>query len=159
MAFKPEDIKDVAGEVVVKAQVLTGGRGKSGGVKFASTIEEARNRAREILAMEIKDHKVHAVLVEEKLKIEKEHYLSILIDRSTRSPLIIASPEGGVEIESVPDEKIYKYHVNPEMGMHPFVGAYFQRRWASLAIWQSSSQRFSSISTGSSENTMRSLWK
>ncbi len=128
VAFKPEEIQEIRGEVVVKAQVLTGGRGKSGGVKFASTLDEAREKAREILAMEIKGHKVHAVLVEEKLKIEKEYYLSILIDRSTRSPLIMASPEGGVEIESVPDEKIFKYVVNPEIGVQPFVGRILSKK-------------------------------
>ncbi len=122
VAFKPEDIKDVTKDVVIKAQVLTGGRGKSGGVKFASTRDEAMEKAKEILAMEIKGHKVRAVLVEEKLKIEKEYYLSILIDRSTRAPLIMASPDGGVEIESVPDERIFKYRVNPEIGVQPFVG-------------------------------------
>ncbi len=128
VVFKPEDIKEVTKDVVIKAQVLTGGRGKSGGVKFASTVEEAREKAREILAMEIKGHKVHAVLVEEKLKIEKEYYLSILIDRSTRSPLIMASPEGGVEIENVPDEKIFKYRVNPEIGVQPFVGRILSKK-------------------------------
>ncbi len=122
VVFKPEEIMDFYGERVIKAQVLTGGRGKSGGVKFASNVEEARKLAKEILSMEIKGHKVHAILVEEKLKIEKEYYLSILIDRSTRKPLIMASPEGGVEIESVPDEKIYKFVVNPEIGVQPFVG-------------------------------------
>jgi len=122
VAYKPEDIKEIKGDVVVKAQVLTGGRGKSGGVKFASTLEEARERAREILAMEIKGHRVHAVLVEEKLNIEKEYYVSIVMDRSSRAPLIMASPEGGVEIESVPDEKIFKYSINPEIGVHPFIG-------------------------------------
>ena len=128
VAFKPEDIKEFEGERVIKAQVLTGGRGKSGGVKFASSLEEARELARQILAMEIKGHKVHAVLVEEKLKIEKEFYVSILIDRSTRSPLIMASPEGGVEIESVPDEKIYKFVVNPEIGVQPFVGRLLSKK-------------------------------
>ncbi len=128
VAFKPEEIKEFEGEKVIKAQVLTGGRGKSGGVKFASNLEEARNLAREILAMEIKGHKVHAVLVEEKLKIEKEYYVSIVIDRSSRSPLIMASPEGGVEIESVPDEKIYKFVVNPEIGVQPFVGRILSKK-------------------------------
>ncbi len=128
VAFRPEDIKEFEGERVIKAQVLTGGRGKSGGVKFATNLEEARELARQILAMEIKGHKVHAVLVEEKLKIEKEFYVSILIDRSTRSPLIMASPEGGVEIESVPDEKIYKFVVNPEIGVEPFVGRLLSKK-------------------------------
>ena len=128
VAFRPEDIKEFKGERVIKAQVLTGGRGKSGGVKFASTLEDAQEKAKQILTMEIKGHKVHAVLVEEKLKIEKEYYLSILIDRSTRSPLIMASPEGGVEIESVPDEKIYKYSVNPEIGVQPFVGRILSKK-------------------------------
>ncbi len=128
VAFKVEDIRDVSKDVVIKAQVLTGGRGKSGGVKFASSVEEARKKAGEILNMEIKGHKVYAVRVEEKLKIEKEYYLSILIDRSSRSPLIMASPEGGVEIESVPDEKIYKYTVNPEIGIHPYFGRMLSKK-------------------------------
>ncbi len=128
VVFKPEDIKKVDKDVVIKAQVLTGGRGKSGGVKFASSVEEARGRAREIMAMTIKGHKVHAVLVEEKLKIEKEYYMSILIDRSSRSPLIMVSPEGGVEIENVPDEKIFKYRVNPEIGVQPFVGRILSKK-------------------------------
>ncbi len=128
VAFKLEDIKEVKKEVVIKAQVLTGGRGKRGGVKFASSTEEARKKAEEILNMEIKGHRVHAVRVEEKLKIEREYYLSILIDRSSRSPLIMASPEGGVEIESVPDEKIYKYRVNTEIGVQPFVGRVLSKK-------------------------------
>ena len=128
VVFKPDEIKEFVGERVIKAQVLTGGRGKSGGVKFASSVEEAREKAKEILAMKIKGHKVHAVLVEEKLKIEKEYYLSILIDRSTRAPLIMVSPEGGVEIESVPDEKIYKFVVNPEIGVQPFTGRILSKK-------------------------------
>ncbi len=121
VVFDPEEIKTVDGDVVLKAQVLTGGRGKSGGVKFASNLDEARKIAREILNITIKGHKVHAILVEKKLSIEKEYYLSLLIDRSSRSPMVMCSPEGGVEIESVPDEKIFKYRIDPEIGMQPFI--------------------------------------
>lgn len=124
----PDEIKEVKGDVVLKAQVLVGGRGKAGGIKFASDVEEARKKAEELLNMEIKGTKVQYVLVEEKLDIAGELYLSIILDRSARRPLIMASGEGGVEIESVPDEKIFKMHVDPVAGAHPFMGRVLSRK-------------------------------
>ena len=85
--------------VVVKAQVKTGGRGKAGGVKLASTPEEAREKAQAILGLDIKGHVVHRVLVTEASDIAEEYYFSFLLDRSNRTFLAMASAEGGMEIE------------------------------------------------------------
>ncbi|WP_020576914.1 ADP-forming succinate--CoA ligase subunit beta [Actinopolymorpha alba] len=107
----PEDAKAAAeefgGQVVVKAQVKTGGRGKAGGVKLAANPDEAAARASDILGMDIKGHIVHRVLVAPAAEIVEEYYFSFLVDRANRSYLAIASVEGGVEIEEVA-------HTNPE---------------------------------------------
>ncbi|HTY70818.1 MAG TPA: ADP-forming succinate--CoA ligase subunit beta [Actinomycetes bacterium] len=91
--------------VVVKAQVKTGGRGKAGGVKFAATPEEAEQRARDILGMDIKGHTVRRVLVTEASDIAEEYYVSFLLDRANRSYLSMASREGGMEIEQLAVER------------------------------------------------------
>jgi len=93
--------------VVVKAQVKTGGRGKAGGVKLADGPDDAGEKARQILGMDIKGHTVHKVLVEEASDIAQEYYLSYLVDRSARTFLSICSVQGGMEIEEVA-------HTNPE---------------------------------------------
>jgi len=93
--------------VVVKAQVKTGGRGKAGGVKLADGPDDAEDKARQILGMDIKGHTVHKVLVEEASDIAQEYYLSYLVDRSARTFLSICSVQGGMEIEEVA-------HTNPE---------------------------------------------
>lgn len=98
---------------VVKAQVLTGGRGKAGGIQLCDTEVQTRDAARSILGMDIKGHVVEKVLIEEQLDIDRELYLAVLLDRSARDILVIASGEGGVDIESVPDDDILKLHVNP----------------------------------------------
>src|SRR5215813_9481864 len=87
--------------VVVKAQVKTGGRGKAGGVKLAEGPDEAQARAQEILGMDIKGHRVNAVLVEEASDIAREFYLSFLVDRAGRTFISICSVQGGMEIEEV----------------------------------------------------------
>jgi succinyl-CoA synthetase beta subunit len=99
--------------VVIKAQVLIGGRAKAGGVKFAESPEEATKAIDEIIGMDIHGYEVRQVLVEERADISKEYYLGIVIDREERAPLLIASAEGGIEIESVPQEKILRRHVPP----------------------------------------------
>lgn len=91
----------IGGTVVVKAQVKTGGRGKSGGVKLARTPEEAREAASDILGMEIKGHVVRKVLVVEASDIAEEYYFSFLLDRANRTFLAMASVEGGMDIEEV----------------------------------------------------------
>jgi succinyl-CoA synthetase beta subunit len=111
---------------VIKAQVLAGGRGKGGAVKFANTPEEARAAAEAILALEFKGEKVRELLLEEKLPIARELYLSFTLDRSLRVPTVIASGQGGVEIESVDDSAIERVPVHP----FPGLAAYEKRRVA-----------------------------
>jgi len=105
----PEDAATVASEigtaVVVKAQVKTGGRGKAGGVKLATTPEEAREKAAAILGMDIKGHTVHQVLVTEASDIAEEYYFSFLLDRGNRTFLAMCSAEGGMEIEQLAVER------------------------------------------------------
>lgn len=96
-----ETARKIGSAVVVKAQVKTGGRGKAGGVKLAATPEEAADRARDILGMDIKGHTVHRVLVTQATDIAEEYYVSFLLDRANRTFLAMASVEGGVEIEEV----------------------------------------------------------
>ncbi len=91
--------------VVVKAQVKTGGRGKAGGVKLAETPDEAVARATDILGLDIKGHLVHKVLVTEASDIDKEYYVSFLLDRANRTYLAMASVEGGMEIEELAVER------------------------------------------------------
>jgi succinyl-CoA synthetase beta subunit len=95
------------GQVVVKAQVKTGGRGKAGGVKLADSPADAYEKADKILGMDIKGHTVHRVLIAEATDIKSEYYLSFLLDRANRTFLSICSVEGGVEIEEVA-------HTNPD---------------------------------------------
>jgi succinyl-CoA synthetase beta subunit len=109
--------------VVIKAQVLAGGRGKGGAVRFANSLEETRGAAEAILALEFKGEKVREVLVEEKLPIDRELYVSLTLDRSRRVPLLMASAQGGVEIESVPESAL------TALPVHPFAGlAAYERR-------------------------------
>jgi succinyl-CoA synthetase beta subunit len=89
------------GKVVVKAQVKVGGRGKAGGVKLASSVEEAEQVASQILGMDIKGHTVHRVMIAPAAAIDEEYYFSVLLDRANRSYLAMASREGGVEIEQL----------------------------------------------------------
>jgi succinyl-CoA synthetase beta subunit len=93
------------GRVVVKAQVKTGGRGKAGGVKLASSVEEAEQVATAILGMDIKGHTVHRVMLAPAASIEEEYYFSVLLDRTNRSYLAMASREGGMEIEQLAVEQ------------------------------------------------------
>lgn len=102
---------------VIKAQVLAGGRGKGGAVRFASSPEEARAAAEAILALEFKGERVKELLLEEKLALSGELYLSITLDRARRLPILIASPNGGVEIEAVEDTEIDRIPVDPFPGL------------------------------------------
>jgi succinyl-CoA synthetase beta subunit len=118
VATTAEEARDIAaslgGTVVIKAQVQAGGRGKAGGVKLASTPEEAFTKAGDILALTIKGLRVRKVLVTQAADIARELYLSIVLDRSRKLPLIMLSAEGGVEIEEVArvsPEKIIRRHI------------------------------------------------
>lgn len=105
---------------VLKAQVPIGGRGKAGGIKSVENSSDAKEKFSKIMGMDIRGYKVRKVLAEEMVDIKKELYLSITLDRSKRMPLIMASGEGGMDIESVPDEKIFKEWVNPLIGIQSF---------------------------------------
>ncbi len=121
LASRPEEIVDPPLPSVVKAQVLIGGRGKAGGIKFANSVEEARDAARQILGMTIGPYTVKQVYAQEMLDIAQELYLSITIDRSARAPLLMASATGGMEIESVPEKNIFRMHLPPLVGLQPYV--------------------------------------
>ena len=116
----PAEISAIAGPVVVKAQVPVGGRGKAGGIKFANTLEEARAHAGVILGMEIGGFKVRSVLVSEKLDISRELYLGLMVDREAGMPLLMASPEGGMDIESVLEDNLFRDHINPLVGLQGY---------------------------------------
>jgi succinyl-CoA synthetase beta subunit len=126
VAGTPEEAREIAaqigGLVVIKAQVQAGGRGKAGGVKLAHTPDEAFEKARDILALTIKGLPVRKVLVAQAADIAKEYYLSIVMDREKKLPLIMLSAEGGVDIEEVArvsPEKILKQHI-PLEGLRPY---------------------------------------
>lgn len=114
-----EAAEKIGKPVVVKAQVLAGGRGKAGGVKLASTPEEAGKAAGEILGMEIKGLLVKQVLVEEQLAIAQEFYAGLIINsaQEVRGPVLMFSPEGGMDIESVPEDKIATKNVDVIKGL------------------------------------------
>jgi succinyl-CoA synthetase beta subunit len=106
--------------VVVKAQVLIGGRGKAGGVKLAADETEVREHAGNILGMDIKGHTVRIVWIEHASDIASEYYASILLDRSAKKPLLMFSVEGGVDIEEVAEktpEKLIRHHIDPLVGL------------------------------------------
>lgn len=127
VAHNAQDAMTIASEmkcpVVIKGQVLIGGRGKSGGIKFANNPGEALNVAEEILGMDIRGETVNHLLIEKKANVLKEFYISVTIDRESKRPVIIASSEGGVEIETLSQtnpEKIIKYHPNPLIEFLPY---------------------------------------
>lgn len=111
------------GKAVVKAQVHTGGRGKSGGVKLGSSEDEIRKHAEAILGMQIKGYTVDRVLVSEAVDIASEYYVSILVDRKSKCPMMMLSRSGGMDIEQVAKEtpeKIEKIIIDPTIGMADF---------------------------------------
>ncbi|MCD4685202.1 MAG: ADP-forming succinate--CoA ligase subunit beta [Anaerolineae bacterium] len=127
VAHSPQEVyeitKEIGSPVVIKAQVLTGGRGKAGGVKVAQTPDEAQALADNILGMDIKGHRVLKVLVDPASEIQTEIYLGVTNDRAARRPLIMASAEGGVDIEEVnrqTPEKIIREHVDPFLGLRDY---------------------------------------
>lgn len=111
-------------KVVVKAQVHTGGRGKAGGVKLATSAEEARTQAGAILGMDIKGLRVDRVIVTEAVNIASECYVSILVDRASKCPMMMLSRSGGIDIEQVAHEtpeKISRIVIDPVIGMTDFL--------------------------------------
>jgi succinyl-CoA synthetase beta subunit len=127
LAIRPHEARAAAEElgfpVVVKAQVLTGGRGKAGGIKLASDADEAEARAGEILGMDIRGHVVGKVWVERASDIAREYYLSLTFDRSAKKPLFMFTTQGGMDIEEVAaqsPEALVRLHVDPLEGCHPW---------------------------------------
>ncbi len=115
--------EELGGRVVIKAQVLVGGRGKAGGVKLAKDPAEAEQLATQILSMEIKGLPVRKVLVDEASAIEQEIYFAITNDRAAKKPVMIASAAGGIDIEEVAaktPEKIVKLHIDPLLGLREY---------------------------------------
>jgi succinyl-CoA synthetase beta subunit len=137
VALAPHEAGEIARRlggkvVVVKSQIHAGGRGKGGGVKIAKSSDEAEQLAKQMLGMTLITHqtgpegrKVGRLLIEEGLEIDRELYLSIVIDRASASPVVIASASGGMDIEEVAakePEKILREHIDPATGVVPFQG-------------------------------------
>jgi succinyl-CoA synthetase beta subunit len=127
LATTPAEAREAAealgGPVVVKAQVLTGGRGKAGGIKLAATPEEAEARAQEILGLDIRGHVVQKLWIEQASDIAKEYYLSLTFDRSAKRALYMFTTRGGVDIEDVAaetPEALVRLHVDPLEGFRPW---------------------------------------
>lgn len=118
-----EHARFFGGAVAIKAQVHSGGRGKAGGIKLATSPEEAGRIAEQILGMDIRGHTVHKVLVVPAVKIAKEYYLGVILDRERRGVTLMASAEGGIEIEEVArthPEKIVKVTADPLLGLQEY---------------------------------------
>jgi succinyl-CoA synthetase beta subunit len=127
LATTPEEAEaaaqELGGRVVVKAQVLTGGRGKAGGVKLADDPLDAEAKAGDIVGLDIRGHVVRKVWVEQASDIAKEYYLSLTFDRGEKKPLYMLTTEGGVEIEDVAatkPEALARLHVDPLEGFQPW---------------------------------------
>jgi succinyl-CoA synthetase beta subunit len=134
VASNPYEVYDIAsrlgGTVVVKAQIHAGGRGKGGGVKLAANPAEAEKLAHAIIGMTLVTHqtgpegrKVRRVLIEEGMRIKKEYYLGIVIDRASNRPVFMTSTEGGMDIEKVAAETphlIHKEYIDPAVGFQPY---------------------------------------
>jgi succinyl-CoA synthetase beta subunit len=127
LATRPEEARaaaeEIGGPIVVKAQVLTGGRGKAGGVKLTDDPADAEAKARDILGLDINGHVVRKLWIEQASDIAKEYYLSITFDRGAKQPLYLLTTEGGVEIEQVAEENpeaLARLHVDPLEGFQPY---------------------------------------
>ncbi|MDQ3670218.1 MAG: ADP-forming succinate--CoA ligase subunit beta, partial [Actinomycetota bacterium] len=131
LATTPDEARaaaeELGGQVVVKAQVLTGGRGKAGGIKLADSPDEAAERAAEILGLDIRGHVVRRLWVEQASEIAKEYYLSVTFDRGEKKPLFMLTTQGGIDIEEVAKsspEALARLEIDPLVGFQPY-----QARW------------------------------
>ena len=127
LATSPEQARaaaeELGGPVVVKAQVLTGGRGKAGGIKLVQTPFEAGEAAEQILGLDISGHVVEKLWIERASEIAKEYYLSVTFDRGEKKPLVMLTTQGGVDIEEVAEQSpdaLARLHVEPLVGFQPF---------------------------------------
>jgi len=117
--------EEIGCPVVVKAQVKIGGRGKLGGIKFADSVDEAREQATSILGMDIRGHTVHELSIQKATDIESEYYAAIVFDRAAKAALVMLCTEGGMDIEQVAEQRpeaLSRLHVDPLIGFHPFHG-------------------------------------
>src|SRR5205085_4085286 len=116
--------QELRGPVVVKAQVLTGGRGKAGGIKLAAGPDEAEEKAKDIIGLDIRGHVVEKLWIEQASEIAKEYYLSVTFDRGAKQPLFMFTTKGGVEIEEVAANDpgaLVRLHVDPLEGYQPWI--------------------------------------
>jgi succinyl-CoA synthetase beta subunit len=127
LATTPEEARvaaqELGGQVVVKAQVLTGGRGKAGGIKLADGPDEAEQHARAILGLDINGHVVRKLWIESASEIEREYYVSLTFDRGVKKALFMFTKEGGIDIEEVASERpeaLVRLHVDPLEGFQPY---------------------------------------
>ena len=127
LATTPEEARaaaeEIGGQVVVKAQVLTGGRGKAGGIKLADTPDEAASHAEAILGLDINGHVVRKLWIEQASDIAQEYYLSVTFDRGEKKALFMLTKEGGIEIEEVASkrpEALARLHVDPLEGFQAY---------------------------------------
>jgi succinyl-CoA synthetase beta subunit len=127
LATTPEEARvaaqELGGQVVVKAQVLTGGRGKAGGIKLADGPDEAEQHARAILGLDINGHVVRKLWIESASDIEREYYLSLTFDRGVKKALFMFTKEGGIDIEEVASERpeaLVRLHIDPLEGFQPY---------------------------------------
>jgi len=127
LATSPEEARaaaeELGGQVVVKAQVLTGGRGKAGGIKLADDPADAEDKAREVLGLDIRGHIVKKLWIERASDIANEYYLSITFDRGEKKALFMLTTEGGIDIEEVAERNpsaIARLHVDPLEGFQPW---------------------------------------
>src|ERR1700686_4386839 len=131
LATTPDEARaaaeELGGQTVVKAQVLTGGRGKAGGVKLAEDPADAGQKARDIIGLDIRGHVVEKIWIEQASDIAKEYYLSVTFDRGAKRPLFMFTTQGGVEIEEVaandPDALV-RLHVDALEGGQPWIARY-----------------------------------
>lgn len=122
-----EKIKELNFPLVVKAQVQVGGRGKAGGIQFAENIQEVKDICSKLLNSDLKGHKINKLMIVEKAEGIHELYLSIIIDRLHKSPMVIFSAEGGVDIEEIAatkPEAIIKVNIDPTIGINKYIARY-----------------------------------
>lgn len=121
-------------DVVVKSQILAGKRGKSGGIKFCSTLEEVRIAVGSLLGTTLRGYEIKAVLIEEKLAIAEEHYLSISYDTSVRAPLFVYSSAGGMEIEDAPESAITRRTLDVRTADTPGIQPFAAEVWKCFLV-------------------------
>lgn len=120
-AEEAAQVAEELGEVVIKSQVLTGKRGKSGGIAFASNPAEAKTEAERILKMELGGFTAENLLVEEKIQIKEELYLAITVDGAAHRPVVLASLDGGMDVEDVPEDRMIRWTVDVTVGLQPYM--------------------------------------